>query len=414
MSATAALAIESPRLWAYGLFMAVLAGAGLPIYIYAPKFFADSYGVSLTALSAVLFGLRLFDVVQDPALGWLAERLRRGRALAVAGAGAVMALSMLALFAVTPPIAPLWWFGITLVGLFSTYSFLTIVFYAQGVAKAEGMGQAHERLAAWRESGGLLGVCLASVAPTVLAGLVAGPYAAFAVGFAAAVLLAVLAMAPEWRAVAQPEATPLSAILGDRTARRLLILALVNSAPLAVSSTLFLFYVESRLAAPGWEGPLLLVFFLAAALSAPGWSLLARRFSPRHILLSAMAVAIASFGVVPFLGAGDQMWFLVVCLVSGASIGADLTLLPALFARRMAVISPNAAQGFGLWSFVTKVTLAFAAVALLPLLESQGFQSGAESPAAALTLLALLYGLVPVFLKLLAALLLVTTPMDES
>ncbi|MEM8802354.1 MAG: MFS transporter, partial [Pseudomonadota bacterium] len=52
----------------YALFASALAMAGLPIYIHAPKFFVDEYGVSLAALGAVLFGLRLLDVVQDPAL----------------------------------------------------------------------------------------------------------------------------------------------------------------------------------------------------------------------------------------------------------------------------------------------------------------------------------------------------------
>ena len=57
------------RLPAYALFAALLACAGLPIYVHAPKFYVDEYGVSLTALGAVLFGLRLLDVVQDPLLG---------------------------------------------------------------------------------------------------------------------------------------------------------------------------------------------------------------------------------------------------------------------------------------------------------------------------------------------------------
>ena len=94
------------RLGAYSLFAAVLSGAGLPIYIYAPKFYADTYGISLATLAAVLFGLRLFDVVQDPALGWISERLGALRGLAVTAGGLVLAASMIALFAIEPPISP--------------------------------------------------------------------------------------------------------------------------------------------------------------------------------------------------------------------------------------------------------------------------------------------------------------------
>ncbi|RDC74905.1 sugar:cation symporter [Rhodovulum sp. 12E13] len=404
------------RLWAYSLYAAVLSGAGLPIYIYAPKFYADSYGVSLTALGAVLFGLRLFDVVQDPALGWLSERLGSARPAAVALGAAVLAGSMVALFAVAPPVAPLWWFGIAITGLFSAFSFLTINFYARGVAKAGTLRGGHVGLAGWRETGALLGVCLAAIAPTVLSGVAPAPFAVFAWGFAAVTVLAALAMAPEWGTVAGGEATPIREILSDRQARRLLILALVNATPLAITSTLFLFYVESRLEAPGWEGPLLVLFFLAAAASAPVWSRLAARFGEKRVLLVAMVLAIASFAVVLALGPGDTVAFALVCIVSGATIGADLVLLPALFARRMAAVSPNGGQGFGLWSFTTKFTLAFAAALLLPALEAAGFRAGAgaDNPEDALRLLTLLYALVPCVLKVAAIALLAATKLEET
>ncbi|EPX77867.1 MFS transporter [Litoreibacter arenae] len=411
----AALPKGGDRLAAYSLFAAVLSGAGLPIYIYAPKYYADTYGVSLAALAAVLFALRLFDVVQDPVLGWISERLGALRKLAVAAGAAVLALSMVGLFGVAPPIAPLWWFGLTITGLFTAFSFLTINFYAQGVSKAGSISGGHTRVAAWRETGALLGVCVAAVTPTLLDGLVAAPFAAFAAGFAGVTIIAAFLMAPEWSGRVEHDPTPVGIILKDTTARRLLLLALVNATPLAVSSTLFLFYVEIRLGAPGWEGPLLVLFFLAAAASAPVWARLATAWGEKRALLLAMIMAIASFGCVMFLGQGDVWIFAVICIASGATIGADLTLLPALFSRRMAVISPNGGQGFGLWSLVSKFTLAFAAAILLPVLEAQGFNTGAEdNPQIALTTLTVLYALVPCALKLVAIGLLLATPLKEE
>jgi len=412
---TAASIGTRDRLPAWSLYGAVLSAAGLPIYIYAPKYYADTFGVSLTALGALLFVLRLFDVVQDPVLGWVAERLGRARGIAVALGAALLAASMVGLFAVAPPFAPIVWFGLTITGLFSAFSFLTINFYAQGIGKAGRIAGGHVRLAAWRESGALLGVCFAAVTPTVLVGLVAAPYAVFAVGFAIVTLVAALAMAPEWQGRVETEApTPISTIIADPLARRLLILALVNATPLAVSSTLFLFFVDSRLDAQGWEGPLLVLFFLAAAVSAPMWSALAQRFGTKRVLLAAMVLAVASFGVTMTLGAGDQATFAVICILSGATIGADLTLLPAMFARRMAKVSPSGGQGFGLWSLVNKFTLAFAAVILLPTLELAGFSADAEVlPASALTMLTVLYALVPSLLKLVAIGLLAATTLED-
>ena len=404
----------SERLPAYSVFAAVLAGAGLPIYIYAPKYYADTFGVSLGALGALLFAMRLFDMIQDPVLGWISERLTTSKKLVITLTAVVMALSMIGLFAVAPPIDPLWWFGITVTGLFTAFSFLSINFYAQGVSKAGKDPQGHVQLAAWRESGALLGVCVAAVIPTVLLGVVASPFAAFAYGFAALTLIAAYFMWPEWKGRVNAEPSQISEIIRDNTARKLLILALVNATPLAVSSTLFLFYVESKLGAVGWEGALLVLFFLAAAISSPIWSALARRFGAKPVLLCAMVLAVASFAYTLTLSPGDVIPFAVICVLSGATIGADLTLLPAMFAKRMAAISPNGGQGFGLWNLVNKFTLAFAAVVLLPLLERSGFQAGAtDLPAEAITMLTVLYALVPSLLKLLAIGLLIATKLED-
>ena len=410
----AALRMGGDRLWAWSGFAAVLWGAGLPIYIFAPKVYAESYGVSLTALGTVLFALRLIDVVQDPAFGWLSERLRHRRAEAVSLAGIALAAAMVALFAVTPPTGPLVWFALSITALFSAFSFLSISFYAQGIAKAALTHGGHVRVAAWREAGALLGVCACAVAPTALAPVSEAPYATFAWLYAACVLLALLAMRPEWTAQAAGAVTPIRRLLADRILRRLLILALVNATPLAVSSTLFLFFVDDGLGAAGWEGPLLVLFFLSAAASAPGWAWLAERFGPKPVLLGAMLLAIASFALVPTLGPGAVLPFALICLASGATIGADLVLLPALFAQRVAQIAEDGAQGFGLWAFVTKFSLALAAATLLPLLDSAGFVPGGDSPQSALVLLTLLYALVPCLLKALAIALLLATPLKET
>ncbi len=417
MSAVAATqgAARTANLPGYAVFAAMLAMAGLPIYIHAPKFYVDSYGVSLAALGAALFALRMIDFVQDPALGWLSERTRRHRALTVPTAVAIMALAMLGLFAVTPPIAPLVWFALTLTALFSAFSFLTINFYAQGVLKADALGDSgHLRLAAWRETGALIGVCLAAVAPTVLVMGTDAPFAVFALGFAAVALVAAAAMRGEWVAGTVPQGAGFRTVLADPLARRLLLIALVNATPVAVTSTLFLFFVESRLQAPGMEGPLLLLFFLAAAVSAPFWGRAAQAYGQKRTLLAGMALSIVAFGFAATLGPGDTALFAVICLASGAALGADLTLLAAIFAGRMARISPSAAEGFGLWSFVTKFTLAFAAVVLLPALDAAGFQAGQTNPPAALVMLTVLYAVVPCGLKLVAIALLATTDLKES
>jgi GPH family glycoside/pentoside/hexuronide:cation symporter len=303
--------------------------------------------------------------------------------------------------------------------LFSAYSFLTICLYAQGVRKGEGLGpRGHIRLAAWRESGMVIGVCLAAVAPAVLAFGPNPPFQSFAVLFAALAVGAGWMMRHAWAGggavdAAQPGLGAFAAVLRDAVARRLLVVALLNAAPVAVSSTLFLFYVESRLAAPGWEGPLLLLFFLSAAAAVPVWAQLAAKLGEKRVLTGAMGLAVIAFSFAALLGPGDAPAFALVCIASGAAIGADLTLLPAIFARRMAQVSPDATAGFALWAFVTKATLAIAALVVLPALDWAGFDGPTSAPSALLAL-GLTYALLPCVLKLAAIALLASTDLERD
>ncbi len=390
-----------PRL-PYALFAMVLGAAGLPIYIHAPKFFVDQYGVGLGALGASLFVLRLLDFVQDPLLGTLAEKTSAARARPVWAASAVMALGMVALFAITPPIAPVLWFSLTLFCVFSGFSFLTIRLYAQGVTSFGADRQLD--LARWRETGSLLGVCCAAMAPSLLLATTDRPFAAFAVGFAGMAIIAGFVMSKHWSTTAQDlrSGGGFSKAVADPVVRQLLILAVLNTAPVAVSSTLFLFFVESRLQAPDMAGPLLILFFISAAISAPLWTFLAGRFGPRPVLLVAMIAAIVSFFYAFFLQSGQVTAFMLICIASGATLGADLSILPAVFAKRLAVTKAQAAVGFGFWNFASKLSLALAAIIVLPALERFGYQPGLDNSQNGLLALSAGYAAVPCILKLFA------------
>ena len=128
-----------------------------------------------------------------------------------------------------------------------------------------------------------------------------------------------------------------------------------------------------------------------------------------------MSLAVIIFALSGTLKSGDIWIFLIVCMVSGASISADLTLMPAAFAQRLAVIAPNGGQGFGLWSLMNKLTLALAAIVLFPLLELSGFDATvAQQTDSALTMLTVLYAICPLFLKLIAILILIKTPLQDD
>lgn len=185
----------------------------------------------------------------------------------------------------------------------------------------------HVRVATWREAGALIGITAACLLPFALPG---DGYRSFALVFAVALVLAIGGMRGRWMTISR-RAAPLTALLGDPVVRRFLLLAFLNAAPVAVTSTLFVFFVEARLELASQTGVFLVLFFAAAAASTPGWRRLAVRFGPRRTLGLGMGLAIASFIWAFTLCPGDGAAFALICLASGAALGADMLLLPAMF-----------------------------------------------------------------------------------
>ena len=111
----------------------VIGMAGLPVYIHAPKYFVDVYGISLFTMGFIMFILRLIDVFQDPLLGIIASKTTRFGALPIALAVAAMSVGMIMLFAIKSPLSPSLWFFISLFMVFTGFSFAYIRSYAQGL-----------------------------------------------------------------------------------------------------------------------------------------------------------------------------------------------------------------------------------------------------------------------------------------
>ena len=136
--------------------------------------------------------------------------------------------------------------------------------------------------------------------------------------------------------------------------------------------------------------------------SAPVWSWASARFGARQVLLLAMSLAIVSFVGAYSLPVGAAWRFGMMCAASGAALGADMVILPALFATALMKQGVATGMGFGVWAFAAKISLALAAAIVLPALQYAGFSPGGANTADALQRLNFLYALLPCALKLLA------------
>ena len=126
-----------------------------------------------------------------------------------------------------------------------------------------------------------------------------------------------------------------------------------------------------------------------------------------------MISSIFIFAYVLNLNSGEYLAFAIICSLSGFTLGADMTILPAVFSRRIAHLGINAGQAFGIWSFCAKFTLAFAAAFVLPVLDWAGFSTIETNSAKALWTLTILYAGLPCVLKLGAVIMLSSNYLKE-
>ncbi len=406
------LAAITPRQGlSYGALGLPLAFVALPLYVVLPNHYATAFGMPLATLGAILLGARLFDAVIDPMIGRWCDRLfahSPTRVLAMGAAAAVVLAAGFGLLffpATRDPVGLMVWAVAFLVLTYAAYSALSVAHQSWG-AMLGGDETRRSRIVAWREGLALLGVVLASVAPTLL-GLPL-TWVLFCVCLALGWFAWTRALRPRTRACAQPADIWLPLRRPDF--RRLLGVFVLNGIASAIPATLVLFFVQDRLQAPrSMEPAFLATYFVCAAASMPLWLVLVGRIGLARAWLCGMLLAVAAFVWAASLGSGDTTAFLLVCAASGMALGTDLALPGAMLAGLIGRAGHRgSAEGayFGWWNFATKLNLALAAGLALPLLALFGYTPGARD-ASALGALTIAYCLLPCLLKLGAGALLV-------
>ncbi len=402
----------------YGSFGMPLALVALPIYVFVPKYYSDHFAVSLALIGQVLLGVRLLDAISDPLFGNWVDRRRStkgprwlwGYRRFIAIAVPFLALGYVLLF--HPPGAlpqatahAAVWLAICLIVVYAGFSLATIAYYSWG-ADLSPAPRERTRISGVREAAGLIGVLAAAALPQLFGMDV---LSLVFVVFLVVTACILLGFAPHPTIGAAPLSEPMTAILKIPLSNprfvRLLAIFLFNGIASAIPATLVLFYIRDVLGLERLSGAFLGVYFICAAGAIPLWVALARRIGEARAWLTGMVLAVAVFIWVLALGAGAVVGFGVICVLSGAILGADLSLPPAILAG---VISHGGHRGtregayFGIWNLATKLNLALAAGISLPLLGLLGYQPDALD-ARGVSALTLCYALVPSALKLIAA-----------
>ena len=264
--------IRLSALLAYGAPALPLAALTLPTYILLPKFYAVEVGLGLASVGLILLLARIWDVVSDPVIGQLSDRLEtrfgRRRPWIVLGTPLVM-IAVWFLFVPGPGagIAHLLLWSIV---LYTGWTMMILPLTAWGAELSPGYNE-RSRIAAFRETAIILGTLLALGLPVAL-GIEDGPAAGGSLSLIAwtvvlllpVTVVALLVFTPEPPIRYRAHLTirrGLAVLKGNRPFRRLIAAYLLNGIANGLPATMFVLYVANVLQAPKQAAALLFVLF---------------------------------------------------------------------------------------------------------------------------------------------------------
>lgn len=159
-----------------GIAKVAIAGASvpmamltLPLVVNVPEFFGNALGLNLALVGAIFMAVRIFDIVIDPALGFMMDatdtRWGRFRPWLVAGVP-VFILGTAMLFMARPGVGP----SYLVIGLVLAYAGWSILSLAQ-LSMAAGLVRGYAeraRIYAWIQAAFLGGICLVMLLPLLM------------------------------------------------------------------------------------------------------------------------------------------------------------------------------------------------------------------------------------------------------
>jgi Na+/melibiose symporter-like transporter len=395
----------------------------LGLFMFLPKVYSASSGIAMQDVGLIIFATRLWDFITDPLVGWLSDKTRTkfGRRIPwMTLAWLPLSIAVYKLFLPPPGV------GASYLAFWSFLLFFsgTSLFMPYTAMGAEISTSYHERsrIFAFRHVFSVVGTLIAAL--LFLAANSQGVYnpeadALKLIAWVGLALLPIALIATVIKAPERPvEETPtreqirwkdgVRIMFGNRIYLRILGCYLCNGIANALPVTLMFFFVRSVLEAPEWTPIILALYFIAAICGTPLWLFIANRLGKHIAWRIALLVAAGSLVSVPFMGAGDVIWFLAVALVIGVTLGADLAMPAAMLADVvdqdiLATGRQRTGIYFAVWAMAAKLAAAAAVGLSFPILDWAGFIPDMYNDASALLVLSIMFGLCPVVFKLLAA-----------
>lgn len=398
----------------YSLMAIPLAIIGLPLYIYLPTFYAREVGIDVAMVGLILFIARLTDVFTDPFFGYLSDKsveyFNSRKPIMLLGSF-LLIYSFYSLINPNSNRTELWLLIFSIL-IYVAWSMINIP-YLTWSSELSKEYEDKTKLNSSREMFTIVGVLIALLVPYIYnisqdsQETLKALYLSFLILFIPFFLISLKMI--KIKIVKKNDKFSFKSIkeiyINLNDLKYLQIGYFFNNLANALPATLFLLFIELLIQEKDSSGFILILYFFSGIVALPFWSILANKIGKKNSWLCSIVLACSAFIFVPFLQAGDLKAFIIISIITGFSLGADMALPTAIQAdivQKSEKFKSNISGVlFGIWTMITKLSLSFAIATSFIILGI--FELNVKNPSyLSLLILSFLYGVLPVFIKLIA------------
>ena len=405
----------------YSLIAMPLSVIGLPLYIYLPTFYSTEVGISIATVGTILFIARLTDVVTDPLIGlwsdFCVKYFGSRKPIMVLGSF----ILIVSFYYLLNPHSdyPIFWLMVFSILIYFGFSMINVP-YLTFCSEISNSYYIKTKLNSFRETFTIFGLLLALIFPYLFSSnLITDKLNSLYTLFLA--LFIPFFLVTMWKLNVNSVVHSINFSFKKlkniyQTSQSIKLLQLgyfFNNLANAIPATLFLLFIESVIKAQEFSSHILILYFFSGVIALPFWMMLSRKIGKKRVWVLSIILACLSFIFVIFLKEGSVVAFGVISFISGLSLGADIAFPTSIQAD--IVQKQNSFSGilFGIWTMITKLSLSFAIFISFGILGLVGFDKDNLTTLSTLTL-TLLYGLLPIILKLIALIFISRFKEDEK
>ncbi len=415
--------LRTSTMFFYGLGDIPIMMTLVPMSIYLSRFYTGDVGLQLAVVADILFLTRMFDVVTDPLVGYLSDhtKSRWGRRKPwVVASVPVLMLGVYNVF-IPPEGAGIAHLAIWLLVLWLGWTMLMIPYYAWAAELSTNYDE-RTRITGWRAIMGTVGQLAAQLIPLGALTLFAFGGTAnvmFLLGTTAMVMIPVCIALVVWRVPERPNVDTkavvpmlqgLKLMWRNGPFRSLAASYFFSYFGLAITMSMFIFYVEFILEEPAKNVPYMLMVSTGASfIGVPLWVWISKYIGKHHAWICGFLLVTAMHPMYLLLGPGDFWNMAPILMIIGIGTGSFQALPNSMKADVIDLDTARSGQNraalyFSTWSLITKLSSSVGGWLALRTLAYVGFdaKNGAENTDSALFGLQMVFAILPAIFFIIA------------